>query len=137
MSNMREQLLAKTASIRKTSAIQQDEVKRNDRTQTAPGLAGALVATFAMCGPSCVFAFYVGQVSERFTGASWSAIQTALVPISIGLIAASAFVVATAAVHNLVAAAVTLLTAFLSFVMRLNPLWIFAAAALMGLAGLL
>jgi len=101
------------------------------------GLAGALVATFAMCGPSCVFAFYVGQVSERFTGASWSAIQTALVPISIGLIAASAFVVATAAVHNLVAAAVTLLTAFLSFAMRLNPLWIFAAAALMGLAGLL
>ncbi|MGT2455306.1 ParB/RepB/Spo0J family partition protein [Cupriavidus basilensis] len=42
MSNMREQLLAKTAGIRKTSAIQQDEVKHNDRTQTAPGLAGAL-----------------------------------------------------------------------------------------------
>lgn len=42
MSNMREQLLAKTAGIRKTSAIKEDEVKRNDRTQTAPGLAGAL-----------------------------------------------------------------------------------------------
>ena len=42
MSNMREQLLAKTAGIRKTSAIQKDEIKRNDRTQTAPGLAGAL-----------------------------------------------------------------------------------------------
>ncbi len=42
MSNMREQLLAKTAGIRKTSAIQKDEIKRNERTQTAPGLAGAL-----------------------------------------------------------------------------------------------
>uniref|UniRef100_UPI003F4960BA ParB/RepB/Spo0J family partition protein n=1 Tax=Cupriavidus yeoncheonensis TaxID=1462994 RepID=UPI003F4960BA len=42
MSNMREQLLAKTAGIRKTSAIQQDEIKRNERTQTAPGLTGAL-----------------------------------------------------------------------------------------------
>ncbi|MFJ1254410.1 ParB/RepB/Spo0J family partition protein [Cupriavidus sp. CuC1] len=42
MSNMREQLLAKTAGIRKTSAIKEDEVKRTDRTQTAPGLAGAL-----------------------------------------------------------------------------------------------
>ncbi|RQR49671.1 ParB/RepB/Spo0J family partition protein [Burkholderia sp. Bp9126] len=42
MSNMREQLLAKTAGIRKTSAIKEDEVKRNERTQTAPGLAGAL-----------------------------------------------------------------------------------------------
>ncbi|SCU77815.1 Plasmid partition protein B [Cupriavidus necator] len=44
MSNMREQLLAKTASIRKTSAIKQDEVKRNDRPQTAPGMTGALAA---------------------------------------------------------------------------------------------
>ena len=42
MSNMREQLLAKTAGIRATSSINQDEVKRNPRTQTAPGLAGAL-----------------------------------------------------------------------------------------------
>ncbi|TDG02343.1 MULTISPECIES: ParB/RepB/Spo0J family partition protein [Paraburkholderia] len=42
MSNMREQLLAKTAGIRKTSSINEDEVKRTERTQTAPGLAGAL-----------------------------------------------------------------------------------------------
>ncbi|MFK4446094.1 ParB family chromosome partitioning protein [Caballeronia udeis] len=42
MSNMREQLLAKTAGIRATSSINGDEVKRSTRTQTAPGLAGAL-----------------------------------------------------------------------------------------------
>ena len=42
MSNMREQLLAKTAGIRATSSINQDEVKRSSKTQTAPGLAGAL-----------------------------------------------------------------------------------------------
>lgn len=42
MSNMREQLLAKTAGIRATSSINGDEVKRTSRTQTAPGLAGAL-----------------------------------------------------------------------------------------------
>lgn len=42
MSNMREQLLAKTAGIRKTSAIAEDEVRRTERTQTAPGMAGAL-----------------------------------------------------------------------------------------------
>jgi len=42
MSNLREQMLAKTAGIRSTSSIQEDEVKRNPRTQTAPGLAGAL-----------------------------------------------------------------------------------------------
>lgn len=42
MSNMREQLLAKTSGIRTTSSINEDEVKRSNRTQTAPGLAGAL-----------------------------------------------------------------------------------------------
>jgi ParB family transcriptional regulator, chromosome partitioning protein len=42
MSNMREQLLAKTSGIRTTSSIKEDEVKRSNRTQTAPGLAGAL-----------------------------------------------------------------------------------------------
>lgn len=42
MSNMREQLLAKTSGIRKTSSINEEEVQRSNRTQTAPGLAGAL-----------------------------------------------------------------------------------------------
>jgi ParB family transcriptional regulator, chromosome partitioning protein len=42
MSNMREQLLAKTSGIRPTSSIREDEVKRGTGTQTAPGLAGAL-----------------------------------------------------------------------------------------------
>jgi chromate transporter len=101
------------------------------------GFIGALVATLAMCGPSCVFAFYVGRVSEQWAGAAWSAIQTALLPISIGLLAASAFVVASAAAHDFVAVMVTVVSALICYATRLNPLWIFAAAALMGLAGLL
>jgi chromate transporter len=102
------------------------------------GLAGALVATLAMCGPTCVFAFYIGHVWERFKDAPWrGAIQAGLLPISIGLIAASAFVVASVAAHNFVAVAVTLATAIVTYTTRLNPLWVFGAAALLGLAGLL
>jgi chromate transporter len=102
------------------------------------GLAGALVATVAMCGPTCVLAFYVGQIWERFKRARWRVvIQGALVPISIGLIAASAYVVASAVAHNFAAVAITLATAIVSYTTRLNPLWGFAAAALVGLAGLL
>jgi chromate transporter len=102
------------------------------------GLVGALVATLAMCGPTCVFAFYIGDVWERFKDAPWrAAIQAGLLPISIGLIAASAFVVASVAAHNFVAVAVTLATALVTYTTRLNPLWIFGAAALLGLAGLL
>jgi chromate transporter len=102
------------------------------------GLVGALVATLAMCGPTCIFAFYIGHVWERFKDAPWrAAIQAGLLPISIGLIAASAFVVASVASHNFVAVAVTLVTAIVTYTTRLNPLWIFSAAALLGLAGFL
>ncbi|HEY3643479.1 MAG TPA: chromate transporter [Xanthobacteraceae bacterium] len=102
------------------------------------GLLGALVATVAMCGPTCVFAFFVGQVWDRFKDAPWRmAIQAALVPISIGLIGASAAVIARAAAQSWVAVAVTAITALVTFTIRIDPLWIFAAAALLGLAGLI
>ncbi|HEY6256351.1 MAG TPA: chromate transporter [Xanthobacteraceae bacterium] len=102
------------------------------------GLAGALVATLAMCGPTCLFAFFIGRVWDRFKDAPWRvAIEAALVPISIGLIGASAAVIARAAAQSAVAVAVTAATAVLTYRLRVNPLWIFAGAALLGLAGLM
>jgi chromate transporter len=102
------------------------------------GLLGALVATLAMCGPTCVFAFYIGHAWERFRDAPWRvAIQAGLFPISIGLIASSAFVVASVSAHNFAAVAVTLATAIVTYTTRLNPLWIFAVTALLGAGGLL
>jgi chromate transporter len=102
------------------------------------GLLGALVATLAMCGPTCVFAFYIGHAWERFREAPWrAAIQAGLFPISIGLIASSAFVVASVSAHNFAAVAVTLATAIVTYTTRLNPVWIFAVTALLGAGGLL
>lgn len=102
----------------------------------AVGLAGALVATLAMCGPTCVFAFYMGRTWEQFREARWrNAIQNGLVPVSIGLIAASALILALAADHNWVAGAVTVATAAFGYFTRLNPLWLFLVAGLIGLAG--
>lgn len=101
------------------------------------GLAGAAVATVAMCGPSCVLAFFVARVWERFRQARWRiAVQAGLVPVSLGLIAASAFVLARAADHTVVAGAVTAAAAFVGFATRLNPLWIFIAGGALGLFGL-
>jgi chromate transporter len=100
------------------------------------GLAGALVATLAMCGPTCLFAFFVSQAWDRFKDAPWrQVIQAALVPVSIGLIGASAAVIARAAAQSWVAVAVTAVTALMTFTVRVNPLWIFAGAALLGLGG--
>lgn len=102
----------------------------------AAGLAGALVATAAMCGPTCLFAYFIGRTWERFHAARWrSIIQAGLVPVSIGLIAASAYVLARAADHNWVAVLLTLVTAVVAYVTKWNPLWMFAAAGLVGFAG--
>ena len=100
------------------------------------GLTGALVATLAMCGPTCLFAFFVSQAWDRFKDAPWRmVIQAALVPVSIGLIGASAAVIAGATAQSWVAVAVTAVTALVTYTVRVNPLWIFAGAALLGLGG--
>jgi chromate transporter len=65
------------------------------------------------------------------------AIQAGLVPVSLGLIGASAFVLARAADHSLYAGGVTAATAALAYTTRVNPLWIFLLAGLLGLSGLL
>ena len=100
------------------------------------GLPGALVATLAMCGPTCVFAFFVGQVWDRFKDAPWRiVIQAGLVPISIGLLARQRLRGGVGAPAQIVVAvAVTLRHGGLTYWTRLNPLWIFAAAALLGSA---
>jgi chromate transporter len=101
------------------------------------GLAGAAVATTAMCGPTCILAFLVGRTWNRFKGARWRmAIQSGLVPVSLGLIAASAFVLARSADHNIYAGILTAATAAVGFATRINPLWLFAVGGLFGLIGI-
>ena len=100
------------------------------------GLKGAGVAIAAMCGPTCLLAYGVARTWDRFKDAHWRiAVQAGLVPVSLGLIGASAFVLARAADHNLYAALITAATAATAFFTRVNPLWVFAAGAAAGFAG--
>jgi len=99
------------------------------------GVAGALVTTLGMVGPTCVFAYGVGRIWERFRDAPWrKAIQGGLVPISIGLIAASGLIISRAAAISWSAMGIIAVTAVISYTTRLNPLWLFGLAALIGLA---
>jgi chromate transporter len=100
------------------------------------GLAGGAIAIAAMCGPTCMLAFFVARVWDRFKEARWRiAIQAGMVPLSIGLIAASAFVLARSADHNLYAGLVTAATGAVAFATRINPLWMFLCGGLLGLSG--
>ena len=103
--------------------------------QTA-GIAGALVATAAMCAPSCVITYFVSRTFDRFKDAKWRiVVQAGLVPVSVGLFAAGFFIVARAADRNLVAVAITAVTTAVAYWTRFNPLWLFAVAGALGYLG--
>lgn len=102
------------------------------------GIAGALVATVAMCGPTAAMAYTVSRLLHRAGSSPWPAlIQKALVPVSIGLMAASGLVVAIAADGSVVAALLTLAAAVIAAITRVNPVWLLLAGGLLGLTGLL
>jgi chromate transporter len=102
------------------------------------GVLGALVALSAMCGPSCAFAYFVGSASERFRGMVWhSVLSRALIPVTLGLTASSAIIIATTADYSWTAVAITFVTALIAYFVRVHPLWAFAVAALLGLAGVI
>jgi chromate transporter len=100
------------------------------------GLAGALVATLAMIVPTSILAFFVGRIWHRFRKARWRiAIQAGVTPVTIGLVAASAYVLSHAADTGLAAAALTLITAVVLTLTRLHPLLLLALGAALGAAG--
>jgi chromate transporter len=102
------------------------------------GIAGGLAATLAMCGPTAILAYWVSRFLHRSSQSRWPAIiQAALVPLSIGLMGASALVLALTSDRTWMAALVTAGAAVLAFATRLNPLWLLLAGGLLGFAGLI
>ena len=99
----------------------------------AAGVAGALVAMLAMCAPSSLLTYHFASVWERFREAPLRiAIQAALAPVTVGLIVASGYVLTRAIDHEWQAYAITGTTLLLALTTRLHPLWMLAAAAVLG-----
>ena len=100
----------------------------------AAGLAGAVVALLAVCGPAAVIAWWVADLWDRFKDSPWRrAIQRAIAPIVVALILAGGYVIATPDGTPdwrlwLIAAA----SAATVLATRLNPLWMIAGGAVMG-----
>lgn len=102
------------------------------------GVWGALVATLAMTGPTCVIAYFVGGIWHRFRAARWRrVVQGALVPLTIGLILASGLILAGGAARSYPTAAYTTLTVLVLLFTRLSPLWMLAGGAVLGAAGII
>ena len=100
------------------------------------GFGGAFAATVAMCVPTAALAYFVSRLLRRSRESRWPAIiQASLVPLSIGLMAASALIVAKAADRNVTGAILTLAVAAVAFATRLNPLWLLLAGGVVGALG--
>ncbi len=96
------------------------------------------MATIAMCGPSCLLSYRVARVWDRRGDAPWrKALADGLSPVTVGLVSATAWLLAKTADHDLKLAVVTLATGAVAYGTRLNPLWCLAAAACLGFAGVL
>lgn len=98
------------------------------------GIAGALVAFGALCGPAAVLAWWVAELWERFKDSPWRlAIQRAIAPVVVAMILAAGVVLATPGGTPdwrlwLIAAA----SAAGILLTKINPLWLLAAGGAIG-----
>ena len=100
------------------------------------GLAGALVATVALCAPSSLLIYWFARVWSRVRANRWrEAVQYGVAPMAVGLVVASGYLLARAADADWRAAALTVTTAAIVLGWRGNPLWLIGAGALAGLLG--
>lgn len=99
------------------------------------GLAGALVATVGMCGPSCALAYLAYRGWARYGTRPWAvAIQAGLTPITVGLLFSTGLLLATGGDNAWAGVAIAGFTAAVVLKSRITPLWLLAGAALVGIA---
>jgi chromate transporter len=101
------------------------------------GMLGGLVALLSLVIPTAVLAWIVALTWNRFREARWRrVVQAGMVPITVGLVSASAFVIAdTVSYGKVLLILVTVLTMVLVTLTRIHPLIPLAAAGALGYFG--
>jgi chromate transporter len=100
------------------------------------GLAGAVVATLAICLPMSVVIYFLFRNWERFRDAPWRhALQTGVAPLAIGLVFASGWFIGAATGGSLGALVLMAGTVILMLKTSWHPLWLIGVGALAGASG--
>ena len=100
------------------------------------GWAGALVATLSLLAPCCTLTFVVAQLWHRAGTARWRVVvQSGLTPVTVGLVLAAAMLLSLATLRGAGSAILTVASAVVLLRTRLHPLWLLAAGAALGAAG--
>jgi chromate transporter len=101
------------------------------------GLAGAMVATLAMCLPMSIVIYFLFRHWERFRGAPWQqAVQVGVAPLAVGLVFSGATLIARSVDLGLMGLGVMATTIALSLKTKLHPLWYIGLGAAAGALGL-
>lgn len=99
------------------------------------GPAGMFAAMLAMCGPTSLLAFGFARLRHRQAKALWlRVVERGLVPIAIGLIAASGLLLAEGSAQAPLAIAITVASTMFVWRTRWSPLWVLVAGAGLGAA---
>ena len=102
------------------------------------GLVGALVATLAICGPATVIAYAATRLSTQWQHLKWfRLLRSGLIPLTTGLMIASAWLLTVASAQNALSYVITAATALVMLTTRINPLWLLALAGGAGAAGII
>jgi chromate transporter len=89
------------------------------------GLMGAGIVLLSFFLPSSVLCFYVGRLWNRFGESPWRrAVQNALEPISLGLMASGVYAVGKASIVSPITLALALITFYLILKTKLNPVYL-------------
>ena len=101
-------------------------------------LPGALVTTLSVTAPSSLLTYFASHLWHRFHHATWrQAVQQGLMPVTAGLLMASAaLLIHTTATNPGTMAVVVVATVVLLF-SRVHPLIVLGAAAVLGATGVL
>jgi chromate transporter len=96
------------------------------------------VTTISVAGPSSVLTYLVGHIWYRFRDARWRRrLQAGLVPVTVGLLMASAALLIRTTSAEWGTAAVTIVATALFLLTRIHPLLVLAVSAALGAVGLL
>ena len=97
------------------------------------GILGMLTATAAMTVPTSLMAFGFSRLRARLLGQPWLRIvERGLVPIAVGLIAASGLILAQGSAESWVTIALTVASSIFVWRTDFSPLWVLGAGAIIG-----
>lgn len=101
------------------------------------GWSGLLVSAVAKFGPSSLLTGVVLGLWRRFRDRPWrKLVQAGLVPMTVGLVVASAILIAESTTTGWLTAGITAASALAMLRTKLHPLWLLAGGALLGAVGL-